>query len=77
MDIRQPSLLAMDFNGAWLHGHLTYTIDTSPEGTTLQQREALRLRWPLRWFTTRVERRLRAQLSRRLAELRDLLEADR
>jgi uncharacterized protein YndB with AHSA1/START domain len=75
-DIQPPSLLGMDFHGAWLYGHLAYTITPSPEGATLHQRETVHLRWPLRWFSTRVERRLRAQLSRRLAELRDLLEAD-
>jgi len=75
-DIRQPSLLGMDFSSVMLYGHLTYTINATPEGTTLQQRETVRLRWPLRWLATRVERRLRARLIRRLAELRDLLEAD-
>jgi len=75
-DIRPPNVLGMDFHSAWLYGHLAYTIAPSPEGTTLQQRETVHLRWPLRWFSTRVECRLHAQLVRRLAELRDLLEAD-
>jgi uncharacterized protein YndB with AHSA1/START domain len=75
-DIQPPKLLGMDFHSAWLYGHLAYTIAPSTEGTTLHQRETVHLRWPLRWFSTRVASRLRAQLSRRLADLRDLLEAD-
>lgn len=75
-DIRPPNVLGMDFHGAWLYGHLAYTITPSPEGTTLHQRETVHLRWPLRWFSTRVESHLSAQLSRRLADLRDTLEAD-
>lgn len=75
-DIRPPNSLAMDFHSAWLYGHLAYTITPSAQGVTLQQRETVHLRSPLRWFSARVERRLRTRLSRRLADLRDLLEAD-
>jgi len=75
-DIRPPNVLGMDFHSVWLYGHLVYTITPSREGARLQQRESVHLRWPLRWFSTRVERRLGARLGRRLAELRDLLEAD-
>ena len=75
-DFRPPGVLAMDFHGAWLCGHLAYSITPSPDGTTLHQHETVYLRWPFGWVSTRVERRLRAQLGRRLAELRDLLEAD-
>ncbi len=75
-DIQPPSLLGMDFHSVWLYGHLAYTITPSGEGATLHQRETVHLRWPLRWFSTRVKGRLRARLSRRLAELRDLLEAE-
>jgi hypothetical protein len=75
-DIQPPNLLGMDFHSARLYGHLAYTIRPSPEGATLRQRETVHLRTPLRWFSTRVEHRLRAKLSRRLADLRDLLEAN-
>ncbi len=75
-DVREPSLLGMDFNGLLLHGHLEYTIDPTRKGASLRQREIVHLRWPLRWFAGRVERRLRGQLARRLAEVRDMLEAE-
>jgi hypothetical protein len=74
-DMRPPSVLGMDFYSALLYGHLTYAITPSTGGAMLHQRETVHLRWPLRRFSTRVERRLRTQLGRRLADLRGLLEA--
>ena len=35
-------------------GHLTYTIDASPEGSTLHQRQTVRLRWPLQMRQSRI-----------------------
>ena len=51
---RAPDRDGMDFNSAWLYGHLTYTIDASPEGSTLHQRQTVRLRWPLQMRQSRI-----------------------
>jgi uncharacterized protein YndB with AHSA1/START domain len=76
-DIEEPATIGMDFSSRWLDGHLTYTLDASEGGTALHQRESLRLRWPLRWFRSQVERKLRSQLQSRLVDIRNLLEHQR
>lgn len=72
--IGEPVVLGMDFRSIWCTGHLTYTIEATPEGSVLHQRETLLPRWPLRWLAARVDTRLRPRLLRRLAEIRALLD---
>jgi len=58
-EIDQPAVLGMDFRSIWCTGHLTYTVEATPEGSILQQRETLRPRWPLRPLAAWVDARPR------------------
>lgn len=72
-EVDEPRLLGMDFRSAWFSGHLTYTIDATPQGSVLRQREVLRLRRGLGALRRAVDRALRRQLLRRLGEIATLL----
>lgn len=75
-DLEEPVLLGMDFRSIWCTGHLTYTVEATPEGSILHQRETLRPRWPLQWLVALValvDAGLRPRLLKRLAEIRALL----
>jgi polyketide cyclase/dehydrase/lipid transport protein len=74
-EMQEPVLLGMDFRSIWWTGHLTYSVEATPEGSILRQRETLRPRWPLRWLAARVDAGLRPRLLKRLAEIRALLES--
>ncbi len=74
-EIGEPAVLGMDFRSFWCAGHLTYTIEATPAGSILHQRETLRPRWPLRWLAGWVYARLRPHLLTRLAEIQARLES--
>jgi polyketide cyclase/dehydrase/lipid transport protein len=74
-DLQEPGLLGMEFRSIWWTGHLTYTVEATPEGSMLRQRETLRPRWPLRWLAAWVDAGLRPRLLERLAEIRAILES--
>jgi Polyketide cyclase / dehydrase and lipid transport len=74
-EIDEPAVLGMDFRSSWCTGHLTYTIEATPEGSVLHQREILLPRWPLRPLAPWVDAGLRPRLLKRLAEIRALLES--
>jgi hypothetical protein len=67
--------LAMTFTAPRLTGSLSYTLEAAPGGTLLRQSQRLRLRAPLGAFTRTVDRAFRRRVVRRLADLRDLVEA--
>ena len=74
-EIDDPAVLSMDFRSTWCTGHLTYTIEATPQGSILHQRETLVPRSPLRPLTAWVDAGLRPRLLTRLAEIRALLES--
>ena len=74
-EIGEPAVLGMDFRSIWCTGHLTYTIEATPRGSILHQRETLLPRWPLRRLAAWVDTRLRPRLLTRLAEIQAQLES--
>ncbi len=70
--VRPPESLGMDFRTVWCRGHLTYTIEPTPTGCRLHQRETLvprrRLPIPASW----VDAQLRPRLLDRLADIREV-----
>lgn len=74
-NIEEPGLLAMDFSTAWCTGHLTYTIHPAEEGSVVCQHEVLRPRLPVGRMALWVDRRLRAQLLKRLSDIRSQVES--
>ena len=74
-EIGEPILLGMNFRSIWCTGHLTYTIEATPQGSILRQRETLLPRWPLRWLAAWVDARLRPHLLTRLAGIQAQLES--
>jgi hypothetical protein len=73
--IDEPAVLGMDFRSIWCTGHLAYTIQATPQGSILHQRETLLPRWPLRPLGAWVDAGLRPRLLTRLADIRALLES--
>lgn len=75
-DVEPDRRLAMDFRGPAMEGHLVYTL-TSIDGTTmLRQQETLEMKG-LAWVASGVVRTmLGKRLVGRLADIRDMLEAD-
>jgi uncharacterized protein YndB with AHSA1/START domain len=67
--------LAMTFTAPRLTGSLWYTLEEAPDGTLLRQSQRLRLRAPLGALSQTVDRSFRRRVLRRLADLRDLVEA--
>ncbi len=64
------------FTSALFTGRLAYELQAVPEGTRLRQRQSLRLRSPLGVFAPLVDRAFRARVIARMAEIRDVLEAE-
>ena len=73
-DVCAPHSLELDFRNLWFAGHLTYTIESSVNGSVLHQREHLRPRGPLRWFSRPMDASLRPRLLRRQDDLRYIAE---
>lgn len=73
-DVERPVTLGMDFRALWFTGHLEYDIEATDTGSTLHQRETLRMRLALRWLAPLVERELRRHLLVRLDDIRALVE---
>ncbi|GAB4585586.1 SRPBCC family protein [Nocardia sp. IFM 10818] len=73
-EVHEPHLLGIDFRSRWLTGHLDYAIEPVADGSTLHQRETLRLRAFGRWLGPLIERRLRPRLAERLADIKAILE---
>jgi hypothetical protein len=73
--VQPPARLEMDFRSVWFTGHLDYEIDQTSSGSTLHQRETLRLRGPLFLLRRQVDAGLRPRLLDRLADVRDTIEA--
>lgn len=67
-----PESLDMDFRTRWFDGHLTYTVEPTPSGCRLHQRETLELRPHVPAPPAWVDARLRPRLLDRLAEIRDV-----
>lgn len=72
--LEPPGLLGMDFGSRWFTGHLTYRIDGTADHSVLHQREILRPRLLMRPLAPFIDRRLRPQLSRRLEDIKQVLE---
>lgn len=72
--VEPPNRLAMDFHSMWLTGHLTYDIEPVAGGCVLHHRERVRPRALLRWLQPLVERGMRPQILRRLADIKAILE---
>jgi hypothetical protein len=66
--------LEEDFQGAGMTGHLAYTFVPEDGGTSLTQRETVRMRGALRAFEPLIERMLSRQLRRRLEDIKAILE---
>lgn len=64
------------FWSSWMRGTLDYTVAADGDGTLLRQRETLTPKGPLRLFDRPIAAMLRPAVTRRLADIRDLLEAD-
>ena len=75
MKIRPGMSLDMDFRAGWCEGHLTYTIEPTPSGCRLRQRETLALRRRLPIPASWVDAGLRPRLLDRLADLRDVAQS--
>lgn len=76
-ELDPPHLLGMDFSSRWLAGHLTYLIEPSAEGSILRQQETVRSRALPRWLLPAVGRSMRPRLQQRLADIKQILEAER
>jgi hypothetical protein len=73
--VSPPVSLDMDFWAGWCEGHLTYTIEPTPSGCRLHQRETLALRRRLPIPASWVDAGLRPRLLDRLADLRDVAQS--
>jgi Polyketide cyclase / dehydrase and lipid transport len=73
-ELEEPIVLGMDFRAAWFSGHLTYTIEPTPEGCVVRQREKLRPLPRLRRLAGAIDAGLRLRSIERLADIRNLLE---
>lgn len=72
--IEPGRLLAMRFRGGHMRGDLVYTLTSCDGHTVLRQQETLSTSGPLRPFGWLVGLILEPRLSRRLIDVRDLLE---
>jgi hypothetical protein len=69
--------LAERFWSWWMRGTLEYTVVADGDGTLLRQRETLTPKGPLRLLDRPIAAMLGPAVTRRLADIRDVLEADR
>jgi len=67
--------LGESFTSPMFSGHLAYEFRAVDDGTRLRQRQTIRLRGPVRLLARPMDAALRPRLLRRLADVRDLLEA--
>lgn len=73
--VQEPYQLAMDFDGRWLTGHLTYDIEPAPDGSILHHRETVRPCLFQRSLTPFIERRMHLRIMERLVDIKEILEA--
>jgi hypothetical protein len=74
-DFDPYSLLAEDFEGAGMVGHLEYRFEPDGEGTRLTQRETVRTLGFVRVLEPIMERMLAKRLQQRLETIKALLES--
>lgn len=70
-----PHLLAMKWTSPIMHGDITYTFESCPQGTRFRYQETLIAHGPLRLVGGLVEGMLLKRLSSRILDLRDLAES--
>lgn len=73
--VHEPDQLGMDFQSRWLTGHLTYDVESAPDGSILHHRETVRPRGLLRWLSPLIEHRMRPRIIERLEDIKQILEA--
>jgi hypothetical protein len=75
LEVEPDRLLREDYWASWMTGTLLYTLDPTPEGTTLRLRKTLTPKGPLRVLDGPIARMLGPKEMWRLQAIRDLLEA--
>lgn len=72
--VERPRQLSMRWEGPFMHGDLSYTLEAMAGGTMLRQRETMVPEGPLRLFGGLVGRSLTRHLIRRMEDIRNLAE---